>query len=189
MRTPRRRNVARFCCVASCCHILTFMAGATMTGAVVARYKVERKSEAVPLANLAIVSAVAGATSNASIDCATPICSTEEPEVPADAPSANISVMTFFPESAAKVSGRTNSCAARVITTCTSTPRSCNSTKNLSRLVSGNSSGYAQCDLHGFSTGADTDGRPHPERTENRFQTIRCGSRLHESAGLPAAHA
>ena len=79
MRTPRRRNVARFFCVASCCHMFTFMAGATITGAVVARYNVERKSEAVPLANLASVSAVAGATSNASIDCATPICSTEEP--------------------------------------------------------------------------------------------------------------
>src|SRR5882724_1141466 len=33
--------------------------------------------------------------------------------------------MTFSPESAAKVSGRTNSWAARVMTTCTRTPRSC----------------------------------------------------------------
>src|SRR5580693_482127 len=40
-------------------------------------------------------------------------------------PGANIPVMTFSPESAAKVRGRRNSWAARVITTCTRIPRSC----------------------------------------------------------------
>ena len=35
------------------------------------------------------------------------------------------SVMTFFPVSAAKVSGVMNSCAARVITTCTSSFSCC----------------------------------------------------------------
>ena len=35
-------------------------------------------------------------------------------------------VMTFSPESAAKVRGRTNSWAARVMMTCTRIPRSCN---------------------------------------------------------------
>jgi hypothetical protein len=40
-------------------------------------------------------------------------------------PGENIPVITFSPESAAKVSGRTNSWAARVMMTCTRMPRSC----------------------------------------------------------------
>ena len=42
--------------------MLTFMAGATITGAVVARYNVLRKSSLIPRLNLARMSAVAGAT-------------------------------------------------------------------------------------------------------------------------------
>ena len=37
MRTLRLASVSRLACVAGCCHMFTFMAGATMTGAVVAR--------------------------------------------------------------------------------------------------------------------------------------------------------
>ena len=40
-------------------------------------------------------------------------------------PECHRPVMTFSPESAAKVSGRTNSWAAAVITTCTRMPASC----------------------------------------------------------------
>src|SRR5262249_45420762 len=101
------------------------MAGAMTTGAVVAKKSVERKSSARPFANLAITSAVAGATTSASIDCATAMCSTADSMLGSWAPSPNRSVMTFSPLRAAKVSGRTNSCAARVITTWTRTLRSC----------------------------------------------------------------
>ena len=53
----------------------TFIAGATSTGARVARYMVVRKSSAMPWANLARMLAVAGATTSASAHCASPICS------------------------------------------------------------------------------------------------------------------
>ena len=47
-RTPRWRRISRFAWVAGCCHMFTFIAGATSTGAVVARYMVVRKSSAIP---------------------------------------------------------------------------------------------------------------------------------------------
>src|SRR5580692_1683424 len=126
--TPRFFRISRFACVAGLSHMLTFMAGATTTGAVVARNRVPRKSLAMPWANLARTSAVAGTTSSASIDCATAMCSTAESIFGCSAePAPNMSVMTFSPESAAKVRGRINSWAARVMTTCTRTPRSCSS--------------------------------------------------------------
>jgi hypothetical protein len=55
--------------------MLVFMAGASTTGPVKARYMVVRKSSARPCANLASRSAVAGATTSRSFSCATPICS------------------------------------------------------------------------------------------------------------------
>ena len=61
---PARSSVATFACVAGWFHMFTFIAGANRTGAVVARYMVERKSSARPCANFASISAVAGATSN-----------------------------------------------------------------------------------------------------------------------------
>src|SRR5947208_816500 len=83
--------------------MFTFMAGAITTGAVVARNKVERKSSARPLANLAITSAVAGATTSASIAWATAICSTADSMFGSCEPSPNRSVMTFSPLKAANV--------------------------------------------------------------------------------------
>src|SRR5215475_6148057 len=126
MRTPRFRSAVRFSCVAGCCHMFTFIAGASTTGAVEARYSVERKSSANPRANLPRVSAVAGATSSKSVRCATAICSMADSRF-ASPPSefAKTSVMTFWPLSAANVRGVTNSRAARVITTCTVCPASC----------------------------------------------------------------
>ena len=43
-----------------------------------------------------------------------------------ESPAANIPVITFSPDRAAKVRGRINSCAAPVMMTCTRMPRSCN---------------------------------------------------------------
>src|SRR5579859_570171 len=72
------------------------------------------------------MSAVAGTTTSASIDCATAMCSMAESMFGVcSSPSENIPVMTFSPERAAKVRGRTNSWAALVMTTCTRMPRSC----------------------------------------------------------------
>jgi len=42
-RTPRFRSIARFSWVAGCCHIFTFIAGASTTGAVEARLKCGKK--------------------------------------------------------------------------------------------------------------------------------------------------
>ena len=62
--------------------MFTFMAGATITGAVVARYSVVRKSSAIPCANLARMLAVAGATTSASVLCAASMCSMAEARLP-----------------------------------------------------------------------------------------------------------
>src|SRR5271154_6301105 len=80
----------------------------------------------MPCAKWARISAVAGATRRRSIRCATAMCSMALSTLAASAPLApNISVITFFPVSAAKVSGVMNSCAERVITTCTSSFSCC----------------------------------------------------------------
>jgi hypothetical protein len=55
--------------------MLVFIAGAINTGARVAVYSVERKSSAIPFANLPMMFAVAGATSRRSIVDAIAMCS------------------------------------------------------------------------------------------------------------------
>ena len=55
--------------------MLVFMAGASNTGAVVARYSDDRKSSAMPCANLPIVFAVAGTTSSKPMSDAMAMCS------------------------------------------------------------------------------------------------------------------
>src|SRR5260370_26593132 len=52
--------------------MFTFMAGATTTGAVDAKYNVVRKSSAIPRANFAMTSAVAGAHKPKSVRPAPP---------------------------------------------------------------------------------------------------------------------
>ena len=64
--------------------------------------------------------AVAGATSSRSIDEASEMCS-----MSALAPGSNWPVMTRWRVMASKVSGPTNSVAARVMTTTTSWPAFC----------------------------------------------------------------
>ena len=69
-RTPRARSVAAFACVAGCCHMFTFMAGATSTGARVASSTAVTRSSASPCAMRASVCAVAGATTTSSAQSA-----------------------------------------------------------------------------------------------------------------------
>ena len=107
--------------------MFTFIAGATTTGALVARYSVVRKSSATPLANLAMQSAVAGATTSKSMDWATAICSMALSTLASWSAAPNMRVMTFCPVRAAKVSGRTNSWACAVMMTCTASPFCCSS--------------------------------------------------------------
>ncbi len=103
--------------VASFSHISVCMAGARTTVALVASRSAERTSLARPRAYLAIRSAVAGATT---------ISSAHRPSVvwtiPPGAGSGKRSETTACPVSAEKVSGPTNSVAARVMTTRTSAP-------------------------------------------------------------------
>src|SRR6201987_900128 len=80
----------------------------------------------MPWANFPRMSAVAGATNKRSMRCATAICSIALSTFAGAASAAlNMSVMTFWPVSAANVSGVINSCAARVITTCTASFSCC----------------------------------------------------------------
>ena len=109
-----------FPCTASWAHMFEFIAGASSTGAVVARYREQRKSSAIPPANLPMMLAVAGATSSRSIDEASAMCS-----MSALAPGSNWPVITRCRVMASKVSGPTNSVAALVMTTTTSWPAFC----------------------------------------------------------------
>ena len=63
---PRWQRAARLARVAACCHMRTFIAGATMTGLSVASSTVLARSSARPAAILASKLAVAGATTNRS---------------------------------------------------------------------------------------------------------------------------
>ena len=93
--------------------MLTFIAGATMTGAVVARSMVERKSSARPWAILARIWAVAGAMTTASAAWASEICSiwpSSSRPVAGWPSSLHMVVMTLWPVSEEKVSGWMNSC-------------------------------------------------------------------------------
>ena len=98
--------------------MLTFMAGATSTGAFVAVYRVQSASSAIPRASLPMVLAVAGATSRSSAASARLMC-----RMSLCSPSAHWSTKTGWWESASIVIGVTNRVAASVITTWTSTSR------------------------------------------------------------------
>ncbi len=114
---PRCLKIARFSWVAGCAHMLLFMAGASTTGPVNARYVVVRKSFANPWARRAMRSAVAGAITRMSFSCATAICSTALERVSSELAPENRPVITLRPVRAAKVSGVMKCCAASVRTT------------------------------------------------------------------------
>ena len=120
---PWRRRVATLSTVAALCHIPVCIAGASSTGADVARIVVVRRSSAWPLAIRAMRSAVAGATTTMSARSAKRTCSTL-------ATSSNTSVWTGCPLSASHVGRPTNSRAALVGTTWTSWPASERSRKS-----------------------------------------------------------
>ena len=63
-------------------------------------------------------------------------------------PRRTCPVMTLRPVRAAKVSGRTNSCAAAVMTTCTAWPRCISSARQLGRLVGRDAAADAEEDVH-----------------------------------------
>src|SRR5512143_3978157 len=121
-KTPWARRVARFSWTAGCSYMLTFMAGATSTGAFVARYSVLSASSAMPRANLPRMLAVAGATSSRSASSAI-----ETWRMSPFAPGAHWSWKTGWRERASNVIGATKRVAAAVITTRTSAPRRCSS--------------------------------------------------------------
>ena len=97
----------------------TFMAGAMMSGAVVASAVVVRRSSATPLAILAITFAVHGAMRKASASCAS-----DTWWMGSDG-SSNRPTPTVSFVSARKVAGPTNSVACSVMTTFTRTPAFC----------------------------------------------------------------
>ena len=95
--------------------MFVFMAGAISTGARVARYSELRKSSAMPLANLPMTFAVAGATSSSAMSEASEMCS-----MSAFAPRANWSTMTRRLVMASNVTSPTNRRAVRVMIATTS---------------------------------------------------------------------
>ena len=74
--TPRAFSSRQFSWVISAVHMPVFIAGATSTGALVARTVVESMSSAMPFAILPMMFAVAGAIRNRSARLASAICST-----------------------------------------------------------------------------------------------------------------
>ena len=114
---PRSTSVWRFFCVAGWFHMLTFIAGATSNGARQASATVVARSSAIPCASRARMSPVAGAITNSSAQSASSMC----PMVDSCCRS-NVSVATGCCESACRVSGVMNFCAALVMTTRTSAP-------------------------------------------------------------------
>ena len=100
--------------------MFVFMAGASSTGAVVARYREDRKSSAIPAANFPMTLAVAGATTRSAMSDAIEMCS-----MSAFAPGFHWLVITGRRVMASNVTAPTKRAAARVITACTSCPRFC----------------------------------------------------------------
>ena len=124
-RTPRPARIRRFSCTAGCASMFVFIAGASSTGALVARNRELRKSSARPWANLAMTLAVHGATSSRAARSAMAMCSMSRELDPESGRAPNWDVMTGCLVIASKVSGPTNFVADRVITATTSCPRFC----------------------------------------------------------------
>ena len=117
MSAPRSRRVSRFCWVAGLSNMLPSMAGATISGAAVARTVAVSMSSASPWTILAMTLAVAGAMMTASARLASITCSTLVSES-----ASKRSRTTLLWVRLLKVSGVTNSMAERVMMTSTSAP-------------------------------------------------------------------
>ncbi len=98
-------------------HMLVFMAGASRMGALVASTTADSMSSAMPAANRAMASAVAGAMTTRSAWLAISMWSMPPPGM-----GANMSRATSCPDSARIVSGVMNWHAASVMTTRTCAP-------------------------------------------------------------------
>ena len=98
-------------------YILVSIAGAMTTGALVASTVQHSISSEIPAASLAMILAVAGATTTMSADLARETCSILNSEA-----KSNISVTTGLPVSALKVIADTNWTASLVIITFTLAP-------------------------------------------------------------------
>ena len=95
----------------------SFMAGATRTGARVARKRVVRKSSATPPANLPMTLAVAGATQRSEISLASATC-----RIVRVSGSSKRSTIVRVPARLLKSRGEMSRAALGVMTTRTSTP-------------------------------------------------------------------
>ena len=120
-RTPRATKVATLALVAGCCHMRQFIAGATASGASVARQSVDSRSDAWPAASRASASAVAGAISTNSAQRAS-----SRWLIAISASRSQRSLRTGRCDTAWKVRGCTKCWAPAVSTTWTSAPCSRN---------------------------------------------------------------
>src|SRR5690606_29344839 len=116
---PRSRSRAMLACVAGCSHMRWFIAGASASGAVVARHRVVTRLSANPLASLARVLAVAGATSTRVAQRASSIW-----PIAASAAGSHSEPRTDSPDRAWKVVAPTKCVAPSVIATRTCAPAS-----------------------------------------------------------------
>ena len=148
-RTSRRapRASARFCCTAGCASMFVFMAGASSTGAVVARYSEDRKSSAIPCANFPMTLAVAGATTRSAMSEAIEMCS-----MSAFAPGFHWLVITRRRVMASKVTGADEAPAPRASSRPDHVvPALLQQTRELDGLVGADSAGHSEGDeRHGL---------------------------------------
>ena len=102
-------------CTIGCVYIRLFIAGAINTGLSNAKNRVDRASSAIPQANLPIILAVAGATSNISPQSACDMCLGLKSDI-----GSNTSEYTLLRETVCNVTVVTNSKALSVAMTLTS---------------------------------------------------------------------
>ncbi len=114
---PRARSLAMFSCVMPFSHMFTFMAGARMTGALVASTEQVSMSSAMPAASLAMTLAVAGAMTTTLARSARAMCSISN-----SSGASNMSVTVGRWVMLLKLRGVTNSVAHSVMTTSTLAP-------------------------------------------------------------------
>ena len=110
-------------------------------------YSDDRKSSAMPCANLPMMFAVAGATSSRAMSEAIEMCS-----MSALAPGVHWSVITRRRVIASKVTAPTNRRADRVMMATTSCPCFCRQARDLDRLVGADAAGDAEGDESHGST-------------------------------------
>ena len=97
-------------------------------------------------------------------------------------------VMTFSPESAAKVSGRTNSCAAAVMTTCTLHSALLQVANDFGGFVGGDAATDAQYDFHVVPRppAHDSEGKPYPSYSGDAKSRRKSRVRFDGEPHLPA---